>query len=156
MKKKMKQLAGSGQDQDQGGSATPPTSLTTTTTVEEPMATAADEDTPMLDPDKAEEAQTKPDPSPLEAGLPHSGVELSEETQEGGVAGEGDPPMPHTPPKKSKYCDNCGNELLTRIQVCAGCKKVAYCNFRCQKASWKVHKKTCSYALRKDGKESTG
>lgn len=55
-----------------------------------------------------------------------------------------------------KFCDNCGQEILTRVQACAGCKKVAYCNFRCQKASWKVHKKTCSYALRKDGKESTG
>jgi hypothetical protein len=58
--------------------------------------------------------------------------------------------------KKLRYCDNCGAEILTRVQACAGCKKVAYCNFRCQKASWKVHKKTCSYALRKDGKESTG
>lgn len=57
---------------------------------------------------------------------------------------------------KLRFCDNCGQEILTRVQVCAGCKKVAYCNFRCQKASWKQHKKTCSYALRKEGKESTG
>ena len=32
--------------------------------------------------------------------------------------------------------------------MCAGCKKVAYCNYRCQKAHWKQHKKTCSYALK--------
>ncbi len=57
---------------------------------------------------------------------------------------------------KFKMCENCGLEIVGRILLCAGCKKVAYCNFRCQKASWKVHKKTCSYALRKDGKESTG
>ena len=25
--------------------------------------------------------------------------------------------------------------------VCAGCKKVAYCNYRCEKAHWKQHKK---------------
>ena len=58
--------------------------------------------------------------------------------------------------EKFKYCENCGQEITSRILLCAGCKKVAYCNYRCQKASWKVHKKTCSYALRKDGKESTG
>ena len=66
---------------------------------------------------------------------------------------------PHTKPasrSRLKFCNNCGQEILTKILVCAGCKKVAYCNFRCQKASWKVHKKTCSYALRKDNKESTG
>ena len=57
---------------------------------------------------------------------------------------------------KFKFCENCGQEIVHRILVCAGCKRVAYCNFRCQKASWKVHKKTCSYALRKGGKESTG
>ena len=61
-------------------------------------------------------------------------------------------------PARNKFraCDNCGQEITSRILVCAGCKKVAYCNFRCQKASWKLHKKSCSYALGKDGKESTG
>ena len=94
----------------------------------EPTATALDDDTPMLDPDDE------------------------------GEDGQGETPMSHPASKagKPKFCDNCGKELLARIQVCAGCKRVAYCNYRCQKASWKVHKKTCSYALRKDSKESTG
>ena len=57
---------------------------------------------------------------------------------------------------KFKTCENCGSEIVERILVCAGCKKVAYCNFRCQKANWKLHKKTCSYALKKDVKDCTG
>lgn len=69
---------------------------------------------------------------------------------------EGEEELSEVARSKLKFCDNCGQEIVTRVQVCAGCKRVAYCNFRCQKASWKLHKKTCSYALRKDGKESTG
>lgn len=57
---------------------------------------------------------------------------------------------------KFKTCENCQLVISERIQVCAGCKKVAYCNYRCQKAHWKVHKKTCSYALKKDAKDRTG
>lgn len=55
-----------------------------------------------------------------------------------------------------KTCVNCNETILDRIQLCAGCKKVAYCNFRCQKAHWKTHKQTCSYALKKDPKDRTG
>ena len=66
----------------------------------------------------------------------------------------------HAGPKiareKFKFCDNCGKQIDSRIMLCAGCKRVAYCNYGCQKAKWKVHKKVCAYALRKDGKESTG
>ena len=57
---------------------------------------------------------------------------------------------------KFTCCNSCSKSIVGRILVCAGCKEVAYCNFKCQKASWKVHKKVCSYALRKGGKESTG
>ena len=47
---------------------------------------------------------------------------------------------------KFRKCENCNQEILERIQLCAGCKKVAYCNLQCQKTHWKQHKKTCSYA----------
>lgn len=57
---------------------------------------------------------------------------------------------------KFKTCENCVQVITDRILVCAGCKKVAYCNYRCQKAHWKMHKKSCSYALKKDAKDRTG
>lgn len=95
-----------------------------------------------LDPDEV--VHSKLDP-PHELVGEESGSDSSEESHLSAAARN-----------KLKFCDNCGQEILTRVQACAGCKRVAYCNFRCQKASWKVHKKTCSYALRKDGKESTG
>ena len=95
-----------------------------------------------LDPDEV--VRSKLDP-PHGLGDEGSGSESSEGSH-----------MSSATRNRLKFCDNCGKEILTRVQACAGCKKVAYCNFRCQKASWKVHKKTCSYALRKDGKESTG
>ena len=46
---------------------------------------------------------------------------------------------------KFRRCENCDQDILERIQLCSGCKKVAYCNIRCQKSHWKQHKKTCSY-----------
>ena len=46
---------------------------------------------------------------------------------------------------KFRRCENCEEEIVDRIQLCAGCKKVAYCNIRCQKAHWKQHKKSCLY-----------
>ena len=145
MKKKMKQLASHEED---GATPTDHASL-------EPIAAALDEDTPMLDADADDEGEELG----MTGHVPH-------QFSDGGGAGDdgisphlkGEPPTspPTTKAGKPKFCDNCGKELLARIQVCAGCKKVAYCNFRCQKASWKLHKKTCSYALRKDSKESTG
>ena len=48
-----------------------------------------------------------------------------------------------------KTCAGCSQEIKDRIQLCAGCKKVAYCNPACQKANWKIHKKTCAYAVKK-------
>ena len=46
---------------------------------------------------------------------------------------------------KFRRCENCEQEIADRIQLCSGCKKVAYCNNHCQKAHWKQHKKTCTY-----------
>ena len=31
---------------------------------------------------------------------------------------------------KCRACENCDTEIVDRILVCAGCKKVAYCNYR--------------------------
>ena len=66
-------------------------------------------------------------------------------------------PEVNSKPKKTardkfRACENCDTEIVDRILVCAGCKKVVYCNYRCQKAHWKQHKKTCSYSLKKDNK----
>lgn len=46
-------------------------------------------------------------------------------------------------------CANCNQVIRERIQLCSGCKKVAYCNAACQKANWRIHKRTCTYAARK-------
>ena len=32
---------------------------------------------------------------------------------------------------KFTCCNNCSKSIVGRILVCAGCKKVAYCNFKC-------------------------
>jgi ankyrin repeat protein len=49
-------------------------------------------------------------------------------------------------------CDNCGcwnnqefadGRKLNTFQRCSRCKKVYYCSKACQKARWKVHKKSC-------------
>lgn len=39
-------------------------------------------------------------------------------------------------------CDNCSN-TKGPFKKCARCGKARYCNHACQKADWKVHKKTC-------------
>lgn len=104
-----------------------------------------DDRTPVAD-DPSEEVRSKLDYPKRTADMEDTREEHSNEESRSRVIAR----------SKFKNCDNCGEEIVSRILVCAGCKKVAYCNFRCQKASWKVHKKTCSYALRKDGKESTG
>ncbi len=48
-----------------------------------------------------------------------------------------------------KNCAHCNTVIKDRIQLCSGCKKVAYCNSVCQKANWKTHKKTCTYTAKK-------
>ena len=50
---------------------------------------------------------------------------------------------------KFRHCEKCSQEIQERIHLCAGCKKVAYCNNQCQKSHWKQHKKTCSYIIQK-------
>lgn len=59
------------------------------------------------------------------------------------------PRLRKTARDKFQHCDNCGEEIADRIQLCSGCKKVAYCNNHCQKAHWKHHKKTCAYHVQK-------
>ena len=39
-------------------------------------------------------------------------------------------------------CDHCSNTKGS-FKKCARCGKARYCNHACQKADWKVHKKTC-------------
>lgn len=55
---------------------------------------------------------------------------------------------------KFRKCENCNQEIVERIQLCAGCKKVAYCNIQCQKTHWKQHKKACSYTQKASEKET--
>ena len=44
----------------------------------------------------------------------------------------------------SKKCNGCGmNDDMEALKRCASCGKVWYCSRECQKADWKVHKKTC-------------
>lgn len=57
---------------------------------------------------------------------------------------------------KFNSCSYCNQSISERIRICSGCRKVAYCDSKCQKSHWKVHKKKCFYALSKDMKETTG
>jgi len=111
----------------------------------------ADKDSPdaLADKDSPDApADTKVDPAEEDKDVEMK--DLEEDKEESGARG------PKIAREKFKFCDNCGKQIETRILLCAGCKKAAYCNYGCQKAKWKVHKKVCAYALRKDGKESTG
>ena len=54
------------------------------------------------------------------------------------------------PREKGRVCGSCDRELSDKVMMCAGCKKVAYCDTVCQKTHWKQHKKTCSYAKKKE------
>jgi len=94
----------------------------------------------------------------LESGgrLGSGGRLASVESLESEESLEAKPTGKKTARDKFKSCENCDMEIVDRILVCAGCKKVAYCNYRCQKAHWKKHKKTCSYALKKEAKDRTG
>ena len=105
--------------------------------------------------DISEEVRSKPD-MPKDDGDVEMMEPIDEEKDDADSSSSGETGLPLVAREKFRYCENCNKKIDSRIQLCAGCKKVAYCNYRCQKASWKVHKKVCAYALRKDGKESTG
>lgn len=78
----------------------------------------------------------------------------SRESRESGSSAETKGKVRKTARDKFRQCENCNQVIHERIQLCSGCKKVAYCNVQCQKTHWKQHKKTCSYALKKEGKAS--
>jgi hypothetical protein len=39
-------------------------------------------------------------------------------------------------------CDNCGNAMAKRLK-CTACETVTYCEQKCQRAHWKIHKPVC-------------
>ena len=43
---------------------------------------------------------------------------------------------------QTSKCDHCG-ERKDKLLVCGRCRKARYCASECQKADWKVHKKSC-------------
>ncbi|KAI0790451.1 hypothetical protein C8Q75DRAFT_117509 [Abortiporus biennis] len=43
----------------------------------------------------------------------------------------------------SKDCVCFCGKANHSLQICTGCKKVAYCNSKCQRKDWSEHKKTC-------------
>ena len=45
--------------------------------------------------------------------------------------------------ESGRSCAVCGKGM-TVPKVCAKCKAIAYCSRECQKAHWKVHKKSCA------------
>ena len=47
-------------------------------------------------------------------------------------------------PDAERTCDNCGKRSKTKLQTCARCEGVSYCNAKCQKEHWKEHRNTCS------------
>ena len=55
---------------------------------------------------------------------------------------------------KFNTCSYCESTIEDRIRICSGCRKVCYCDSKCQKSHWKMHKKQCIYALSKD--QTTG
>lgn len=49
----------------------------------------------------------------------------------------------------TKACANCGKietDPEKPLKPCSKCQTVRYCSRDCQKADWKVHKKTCAAA----------
>ena len=54
---------------------------------------------------------------------------------------------------KFNTCSFCSVPISDRIRICSGCRNAAYCNSKCQKSHWKMHKKQCVYALTKDQKD---
>uniref|UniRef100_A0A0M3HY83 MYND-type domain-containing protein n=1 Tax=Ascaris lumbricoides TaxID=6252 RepID=A0A0M3HY83_ASCLU len=45
-----------------------------------------------------------------------------------------------------KYCSYCLKpDLTTKLEKCAACKSIFYCNRSCQKADWPMHKVECKF-----------
>lgn len=45
-------------------------------------------------------------------------------------------------------CNQCGNDntiTAAKMKSCSACKLVFYCNQKCQRKHWKLHKKKCNY-----------
>jgi len=40
-------------------------------------------------------------------------------------------------------CSGCQNKKSTNLLKCSGCSLAYYCNSKCQKSHWKIHKKSC-------------
>ncbi len=52
-------------------------------------------------------------------------------------------------PQSTEVCAFCEESPLRAaftLSRCGRCTKIAYCSVECQKAHWKLHKKTCSKA----------
>lgn len=55
---------------------------------------------------------------------------------------KGQPQLPSQPPSASA-CAACRGPGKPSLSACSACKVVKYCSSDCQKAHWKVHKRTC-------------
>lgn len=46
-------------------------------------------------------------------------------------------------------CSHCGKQAQEGAALlrCSACKQTRYCGAECQKAAWKLHKKTCAFRL---------
>lgn len=113
--------------------------VTTTTSASPPSEAKSKSDSLPTEKPATSEDATKLEDSTAETAKPESTEDKST------VATDGKSKNRKTARDKFRRCENCEQEILERIQLCAGCKKVAYCNIRCQKSHWKQHKKSCTY-----------
>ena len=51
--------------------------------------------------------------------------------------------------RDGRCCDYCQKRPDTKLLICSGCHKSAYCNAQCQRAHWKEHKKDCKASKHK-------
>lgn len=113
--------------------------VTATTSAGPPSEAKSKSDSLPTEKPATSEDATKLEDSTAETAKPESTEDKST------VATDGKSKNRKTARDKFRRCENCEQEILERIQLCAGCKKVAYCNIRCQKSHWKQHKKSCTY-----------
>ncbi len=45
--------------------------------------------------------------------------------------------------KQKSTCEKCGKRSFIKLKLCTRCRKVRYCDKKCQKGHWKEHKKVC-------------